>query len=70
MPRSSVRRSELPASDVTRGCAKIGADVSDERSTMAWPLYIYKCRKVAYKLSVILVGRQCDVLLFAAFRLF
>ena len=36
MPRSSVRRSELPASDVTRGCAEIGADVSDERSTMAW----------------------------------
>ena len=45
-PRSLVRRSELPASDVTRGCAEISADVSDERSIMAWVCFC-DCRKVA-----------------------
>ena len=32
-----VRRSELPASDVTRGCVEIGVDVSYERSNMVCP---------------------------------
>ena len=39
---------ELPTSDVTRGCAEIGADDSDERSTMV-QVQLNMSRKVAFR---------------------